>query len=380
MDPKAGTVAPGEIEDASAAPGPTSYEYQIANYNTNPYTQVLTVTDIGGGSLAVRVEGEFLQGIRVRVGPSMLDASSPGFLARLNMVQFIAPAKAVVTQGAFLVGRDGQESPVQDPETVHVAPLNSCRPSQQASAVKRVQFQSGDKPPVIGLVTVAPYSDTASLVTISLTQGGEIFPTNLNPVVVIGNQVYGLSDAPFKSETDQEITVVVPNSVLRANTQLRVQRLMWGDTFSNTHPFPASAMASDFAISKVTVLAKNKESAVLGISGTELDGTQVISPEDPNHKIKINASAAPTFLVVTIPVNKGDGLNGIVLQKFAANKPASAPIVVPLSGNISKAVADDAAKAGDTTDEKPVKKPVKKVKAKPAASGAKPTKKAHAAQ
>jgi hypothetical protein len=63
-----------------------------------------------------------------------------------------------------------------------------------------------------------------------------------------------------------------------------------------------------------------------------------------------------------------------VLQKFTANKPASAPIVVPLSGNISKAVAGDAAKAGDTTDEKPVKK----VKAKSAAAGAKLTKNSHA--
>jgi hypothetical protein len=78
--------------------------------------------------------------------------------------------------------------------------------------------------------------------------------------------------------------------------------------------------------------------------------------------------------VVTIPVKKDDGLNGIVLQKFATNKPAGAPIVVSLSGKISKTVADDAAKTVDATDEKPVKKPVKKavkkVEANPAAADA----------
>jgi len=212
MDPKTGTVAPGDIEETNATPSPPSYEYEIANYDTNPYTRVLTVADVGGGLLAVRVQGELLQGIRARVGPAILDASSPGFLARLDMVQFVAPAKVIVTQGAFLVGRDGHESPVQETETLNVPPLNSCRltPEARAAAQKHVPFMSGDKPPIIGQVTVAPYSDTASLVTISLIQGGEIFPTGLNPVVVVGNQVYGLSDAPFKSETANEIVVVVP--------------------------------------------------------------------------------------------------------------------------------------------------------------------------
>jgi len=155
---------------------------------------------------------------------------------------------------------------------------------------------------------------------------------------------------------------------------------MWGDTFSNTHAIATSSMVSDFAVSKVTVLAKNKETVVLGISGTELDGTQVISPEDPNHKIKINASAGPTFLMVTIPAKKNDGLNEIVLQRFADNKPVSLPIVVPLGGETAEAAAEDAAEAGkkgEKTDQKVAKKADAKVdkKAKPPSAGAKqPTK------
>ena len=347
INPKTGEVSPGEINPVNS---PTAYD--IANFDTAPYTRALQVQDMGGGSIAVRVQGQFLQGVRARVGPVLMDANTPGFIATSELVQFVTPAKAVVLGGAFLVGRDGHESPVRDPTQVTDRPYGACKVSEAAEAAAKSQvytFLSPDQPPKIRDVTLSPYSDTASLLHIALSQGGEIYPEGKNPLVVlIGDKLYGLSDAPFKNQTTQEITVVVPNSVLLANAQLRVQRLLWGDNFTDAHAIGTSAMISDFAVSTVTVLAKTKDAVGLGISGTALDGARVISPDDPKHEVKINASAAPTFLLVTVEAKPNDGLNEIVLQKFAAGQPPSLPIVVPLSG--TKAVPPDAPEADKTAD------------------------------
>jgi hypothetical protein len=360
INPKTGEVSPEEIDPAD---GPAAYE--IANFDTAPYTRALQVQDMGGGRIAVRVQGQFLQGVRARVGPVLMDASTPGFIATSELVQFVTPAEAVAAGGAFLVGRDGQESPVQDPTLVRDHPYGACKISEAAETLAKSQiylFWNPDKPPKIKDVTVSAYSDTASLLHIALSQGGEIYLEGKNPLVVlIGEKLYGLSDAPFKNQTEQEITVVVPNSVLLTNTQLRVQRLLWGDNFTDVHPIGTAAMISDFAVSKVSVLATTKETVVLGILGTALDGVRVISPEDPKHEIKIDASAAPTFLTVTIKAKKGDSLKQIVLQKFAAGQPPSLPILVPVSGDTGKPVPEAGSQPDKKVDNKTAKPADKQV-------------------
>jgi hypothetical protein len=255
-----------------------------------------------------------------------------------------------------LVGRDGNESEVQDPETVRVPSPLSCKtspagqrdtnPAAQPETGPLHAFQGGANPgSAEGLkiadhgVSLSNYSDTASLVRIHLDRGGEIQARGKYvKVVLIGDKLYGLSDAPFKTETDTDITLVVPNDVLRANRTLRVQRLLWGNKYRDSAPLGADTSTSDFAVAKVTVLSKTADALVLGISGAALDGARVISPEDPKHEIAINANAGPAFLMVAIPTKMTAGLKQIVLQKFAAEKPASLPVVVPLSADATTPV------------------------------------------
>lgn len=351
VSPKTGEVSPEEI---SAADTPTAYD--IPNYDTAPHPLGLQVQDMGGGQVAVRVTGEFLPGIRARVGPKLLDTTSPGFLATSELVQFLAPAQAIVLGGAYLVGRDGNESEVQSPETVVSPRPASCKPNVpgQSQVSPSYVFQDSNEPPQsdkgkgpdrnkllkIGPVSLSPYSDTASLVRIPLLRGGEIQPSGKwVKVVLIGDKLYGLSDAPFKSESDTGITVVVPNDVLRASAKLSVLRLLWGDKYRDSAAVGTDNGTSDFAISKTAVLSKTHDTLVLGIAGTALDGARVVLPDDPKHEIGVNAAAAPAFLVVTIPARMMEGLKEIVLQKFdAGGKAASLPVAVPLSDDATKDV------------------------------------------
>ncbi|MDR3748648.1 MAG: hypothetical protein P4M04_10910 [Acidobacteriota bacterium] len=341
MDPKTGAVASEEI---SPVDSPTVYD--IANFDTAPYTRALEVQDMGGGRIAVRVQGQFLPGVRARVGPFLMDATTPGFLASSELVQFVVSAEAIAAAGgAFLVGRDGHESPVEDPTQVKALAYGACPVSEATRMAANSKsemhlFKNPDQPPQIGEVTPRPYSDTSSLLHIKLNQGGEIYPNGKNPLVVlIGDNLYGLSDAPFHSQTPEEITVVVPNEVLRANRTLQVQRLLWGSSFADRHPIGIGASVSDFAISKVAVLSKTRETLVLGIAGTALDGARVVLPDDPKHEIGVNPAAAPAFLVVTIPARMMEGVKEIVLRKFdGGGKPAGLPVAVSLSDDATKDV------------------------------------------
>src|SRR5262249_23330285 len=72
----------------------------------------INVSDLGGGSLLVKLTGSYLNGAIVRVGGNLLNTSSPGFLSDYNSLLFATTAQALAQGGATLISTQGVETPI----------------------------------------------------------------------------------------------------------------------------------------------------------------------------------------------------------------------------------------------------------------------------
>lgn len=204
--------------------------YPIYYYNTSRAPQQVTVTDVGQGNVHVAITGMYLPGSTVRLGSGFLSPSS--VTATHDTLTFDVPAKALAaTEHAFIVGRDSREQEIV--QHLKHSPTAGLR---------------------LDCVYIRPYSDTASKVELRfrrpveygaaapaedakpLSCGGDATPTGkaaegkaldenplssdpvYNPwVVIIGGKVFGLGDAPFFTQGERSISLVVPTDLLRSS-------------------------------------------------------------------------------------------------------------------------------------------------------------------
>ena len=118
---------------------------------------------------------------------------------------------------------------------------------------------------------VKPFSDTTSLVTLTLGPGDAPVPDQPD-VVLIGNHAFGLRDAPFYERTDDHVRLLVTNDLIRTNHQVIWKRLF--STRSKTYPIlfppPAPTGVSDFAIASVKLVSYTAGGAGSGSAATSL--------------------------------------------------------------------------------------------------------------
>ena len=88
---KTGAVGAGEVIGVPILP--------LHNPKSDLKLLTVRVKDVGQGNVLVRGSGDFMPGTRVRIGSTMLD----GVVLNDHSFEFAAPAKALITQRAFLV-------------------------------------------------------------------------------------------------------------------------------------------------------------------------------------------------------------------------------------------------------------------------------------
>jgi hypothetical protein len=247
----------------------------------SPVISNVTVKDLGSGSVLVGIQGKFLIGATVRIGSTVLNNISPGFLATYNALQFTTTALALAQNGAVVTSSSGVDTPITAASLCKAQDsLGECY--RDPSASKEVAFK-------IKQIRIDPISDTSSQVRIELgspialsaypyhhyfrSQGDVVETTedrkplkelldldcqvleriNTLPILVYaGGKAYGFSDLPLQYVSQDESTTFISfaaaNDSLNNSPQLKVQRL-FGDPESD------SAVVSFVPMNAVSVAA-----------------------------------------------------------------------------------------------------------------------------
>jgi hypothetical protein len=222
----------------------------------------ISEADLGSGSVLVSLQGTYLTGATIRIGGTILNTSSPGFIADYNSLQFVTTAQALAQSGAVLISSEGVESAIN---------LSSVCKSwdPQGECALKAPNPNPNKLRILG-VSVSPVSDSSSLVRVivdrpslkvgtytyyhyqknasgdveepldgrvpDLCTATAVRASKLNasinhwPIVLnVGGKTYGFTDLPFQGiDYDTEhtyLSVVATNDSINASPEAQVMRL-----------------------------------------------------------------------------------------------------------------------------------------------------------
>jgi len=321
VDPKTGLASPlTNVEEMDLPPVPYFDDM------TTP--DIVDVSDIGSGLLTVSASTVhfFMTGTHFRIGGTSVDQSFPGFSFLPTKMSFTAPAKDIAALGVTLVSRSGKEAPLMN--AMQPWPILLCGAEEHGPAPKPSPDATAPPTPpkFSAAVTAAPFSDKQSLVTINLSN----LPTDLtdltkgsatNPVVVvIGDQIFGLRNAPFRGTTSNSVTLLVATDLLKTNRKLKVGQLLWGDNYVATAQLAPDAYPStDFSISGASIVAL-ADPQIIAITGSGLKGTALSVPKEDPQCMTVDSST-DTLIYLRIQKACADKFKQIVLAN-GGNPPA----------------------------------------------------------
>lgn len=269
--------------------------FNIRYYSTLPKVDALKVRDVGSGNVFVQATGTFLDGTRVRIG-SKPSASTYISSDQRTLGFYSAASDMVAAGGATILSREDDEDPLLLPLSGVSSALSTAQPLR------------------INSVSVMPYSDSQSLVTIKFSppSGATLppepcpaIPGAVNPppcvptdpwVVNIGDKVFGLADAPFFSSNANEIKLLVPSALITAAPKLQMRRILWPEQYYYAeYPLDKSALL----LTKVTLLSPAPQ-LTLALSGVNLDHALLEYPECST----CLKTLAPTLATVSFSADK----------------------------------------------------------------------------
>jgi hypothetical protein len=266
---------------------PEQYRLPPEGFDLTPTPRDVQIADNSDGTVSVTANGTFLSDVRVRIGPTMLDTTSPGFEHNAHYVRFTASAAALAVYGARLVNGDGLESPVT-PGEIDTS-LEACKALGSGAVPSNSQQTKSDRAPTVQspppldtpvVETVSPLTSAISRVTLKFEKAIPSDSMHV-PVAVVGSVASGLRDAPFRVDDSTHLSFNASTDALRATRTIR-----WTDLRTGWHEdvkVPDAAL-SDFSVSAVTLLSSSGDgdtaSSLFAISGTGLaDGKlSVLSP------------------------------------------------------------------------------------------------------
>jgi hypothetical protein len=232
----------GVVKEASPAmpestdnPGPEfSMKYVLGHTFISSEVYSVGIPDLGSGSVLVSLRGTYLTGATVRIAGTILNPSSPGFIADYNSLQFVTTVQALAQSGATLISSEGVESPI-----------NISSVCKSWDKISECALEGADNPGKLEItgVSVSPVSDSTSLIRVELAQptlridhyhyfhyqkiDGDVAVSLYQrepdttichqvrqedlekslrqwPVVLtVGAKTYGFSDLPFQSMTEE---------------------------------------------------------------------------------------------------------------------------------------------------------------------------------
>jgi len=224
--------------------------------------------DLGGGQLFVDVPGRFLAGTYFRLGSTIL---RDGETLRVEpfSAKFTAPIADLALRGISIVGRDGAS------ERLLIADDNAHTP---VSA----------KAQMTGL------SDGTATVVVTLDR--DVSGLRPAPIVVVGDRVFGYSDAPV-TRSGATLTAKVPMSLLQSNPQVTVTSLFRKYRL----PSPVEGMNVFGGVERVVLLEQGSAASRFLLYGSRLAQLTVVEPAGASVVAVGRPEDAETMKLLTIP-------------------------------------------------------------------------------
>lgn len=226
-----------------------------------------SIEDLGGGQMLVKLEGRYLPGTTVRIGPTIL-SEGDRLKHTYTGIRFVATLADLVTKRVFLVAHDGTEVPLifEEPACTASAPLLfTGRP----------------------FVTAVDETNSRVIVSVNHPEWARVKPEDwifdptsppvLPPILfVIGPRVFGFPDAPLNRENNY-IWFVAPTALLAANPNVTVQTLFPTKNCVSTEQILAFVKPPS-QTEKLVLLEQGDKTVKFLLFGTRLTGLMVLSP------------------------------------------------------------------------------------------------------
>lgn len=362
----------------------------IPAIDQTPVLSSVNPKDIGSGQVLTTLSADgqrFLTGVYVRVGNNYYREGSPGFTSDATQFRFVAPAAEIARHGAFLVTRDGRETPIFDPRDPELLlPQDttcgmSPRPAQPLVNGRPLAAAPPRPSPRLE-VAVAAFDSSNSILTASLT-GLPPEPALESYIVLVGGRVFGLSDAPIErycgpstraatgsagTPTDGLILspcdhsadgtatfwVVLPTSLLLSAAQVQVKPLFWKDNYTASAPtlvFRAAAMSD-----KAVLLEQTGAESYYLLYGNRLAHAEILSPGSAS---LVDYQGIPQTDTLRIFKVTDKSIKQIVLRKGRYERPTIVTLPAPPAADVKPALtvkgslvvgADETTVQGDNLD------------------------------
>jgi hypothetical protein len=282
---------------------PGSLKVQYAGSSVETYTLAKRppsfnsrddLEDIGGGQLMVKLKGRFLPGTYVRIGSTMLPPG-PQLTHEHEGIRFIASAADMFTKKVALVAHDGTEVPFE---------------FRGATCDKRLAIVAPDATKPDDKIKIEPVDDSTSRLTLQVNEPNQQ-ERRPQRVIVVGQRVFGYSDAPIRRDNDT-LSAVVPNSLLTASPRpdVSVQYLFAPkDCNSASVPLPKPANPE-----RLAVLERGDTTVTFLLSGDRAADTYVVLPSDAK-KGTVGLAGEKQLTTLTLTLDSLKTNKQVVLQR-----------------------------------------------------------------
>jgi hypothetical protein len=299
--------------------------------------------DLGNGQMLVRVEGRFLGGTVVRVGATVFQPGSPGFMADYSALRFVAPIADLATKNTFIVTRDGTQTPllthiggIPTPVPTSGKQSANCTPEETPVVTldgtpTPVSSQIAQIPKItIKHIDVSVVDETNSRLVVKIRQKGET--RDVPPLVlVIGGKVFGYADAPIERDPKAHtLSVVVPTAFLFANRSVTVKPLFVRERdYSDTE----DVLAFDAEPERLVLVKQTSKTLQYLLYGRDLGDVDMIVPKVALKEVGDGADRDDVrFIEITLAVVKT--LKEVVLQRDGER-----PFAIPIPALVEPAKA-----------------------------------------
>jgi hypothetical protein len=236
-------------------------------------------------------------------------------------IRFVAPISDLATKEVVLVGRDGTEIPLF---------------MKRRSCDQPLTIREGD-------VDIKTVDQTNSLVKLTIRDScflQDQFTTNgsqaINPplLLVVGNRVFGYSDAPLVRGANS-LTAVVPTALLIANPRLLVKSLFqqrqYGASIDITGKFGVAIGESAYLLSqpdRLVFLGQNEKDSTyeFALYGNRLGHVKIVTPLGvPDPELLGTDAQGNTIRKIRLKAGLVNTQKYLILQREAEQ-----PFIVPI--------------------------------------------------
>ena len=312
-DRKTGIVGAEIVKAEWPDPPRNSY---IGNFDSNPARPKIETKDNHDGTMTVTAWDEYKSKTRVRIGSLFLDESTPGFQHTPQHIKFTAPNQLLALNEAIIVSPSGLETYLD----YYWEGVSEKKASEEVKFTVvgvnlvevRVPKASLKVPTDQWTETIVDESGERSIDwekgdIEAILKGKEAegpFPLT----VIMGSKAFGLGDAPFRSEEETYITLLVPKDFIRNQRTLTLKRLLLGNQFTNSYKIPEL-----FDVSGVSVVFTNERYTGFALLGTGLnEGIKIVYPEEID---LLSNDKTGTMAFFQLSKEQLSGLKQLVIQR-----------------------------------------------------------------